>query len=288
MVTISTRIKSWSYRVLVSLLIFFCSLLKRDHSKKVVFVNRSATSNVGDLKSSPSQYISLQGVKIDIMEFYKWSPIKLWKLMRSFYGSVFIVGGGGLLDRDSFELALFTLKKLKSKGKLIGWGIGHNNPSGLVSKRYQSQLKYFDLLGVRDELTKESLEKGVFWVPCASCLDTSFDQNGHHKENKAVIIEHEHIKLESQNMEGAVKIQNNLPFSKIFSWISKASFVYTNSYHAFYWSALLGKEVSVSSNSSKISQSPFMRMPERGSALLEICRNKNREFYKEVLNLIES
>lgn len=287
MVAIFNGLKNWIFKSYFSLLVFLYPRRFKNVTNKIVFVNRSSTYNVGDLKSSPSHYISLRGEKVDIMEFYKWSPVKLWKIITSFHGSIFIVGGGGLLDRDSFELALFALYKLKSHGKLIGWGIGHNNPSGRVSKRYESQLKYFDLLGVRDNLTKESLETGVFWVPCASCLDKLFDQNVERKGNEVVVIEHEHIKLDTQDMGDHVKMRNNAPFSEIFSSISEASYVYTNSYHAFYWSILLGKEVGVSSNSSKIAQSPFILMPERGSSLLEICRNKNREFYQEVLNLIE-
>lgn len=219
---------------------------------KILFLSRRNTRNIGDLMCTPLGYegFGFAEKKHDIYDILDPHVV-----VRE--GEVLILGGGGLFQRGTFSKSISILGRVKHS---IVWGAGHNSKFRQVSTdSYVSQLKGFDLVGIRDYQASHTL--GVDWVPCVSAMNPIFSAESDVKICREIgIIEHEHIKLMSRVYDGFEKLENSNSFQEVIKFIQSSECIVTNSYHGMYWSLLLNKKVGIIPNSSKFFD--FIHLPE--------------------------
>ncbi|MCY7283268.1 MAG: hypothetical protein LH679_07455, partial [Cyanobacteria bacterium CAN_BIN43] len=102
--------------------------------------------NIGDLLSAPIHYFPFPG--------YEKSSADLRSISADPLSSNLIVGGGGLLFPRFLE-PIQQLAEMRSRGKLIAWGMGQQtygaiNQKSIQSFNYSEYLDRFDLVGIRD------------------------------------------------------------------------------------------------------------------------------------------
>lgn len=252
-------------------------------------------NNIGDWMSSPLRFLTfpIETVEVDILS--RMSP--------SLLNNDVLLGGGGLLARDSFSLSVAYIAE-RTRGALIGWGIGHNSYVALnETLSYPDYLRHFKLLGLRD------YGQGLPYVPCVSCLSPLFDQIPEIR-HEAVVYEHGRMPWPFRIDPGIPVMENTAPtaqsigdaigmhaaFCRTIEFLSRAEIVLTNSYHGMYWGILLGKKVMAAPFSTKFYglkyKVPFVEADDWGVCLrqaqaypeaLEECRDLNRRFYAKVL-----
>jgi|TARA_B110000114_G_scaffold128965_1_gene135072 hypothetical protein len=264
---------------------------------KTYFLNRNKTNNIGDIKCSPRSYFNFfsKNNEVDILYRESNNPLN-WLNEIKLINSNIIIGGGGLLDRETFKKPLFRLLKNDYIKKKIIWGAGHNSKSLIVNDiNILSQLNKIDLVGIRD--FKFSKKHNFDFVPCVSCMDPIFDNNKTKILNEIVVIEHEHIPLDIFSFP---KLKNNASFIDTINFIKQSDKIITNSYHVMYWSILLNKKVVVVPNSSKFFD--FIYTPKMINSIrdinlkndfkcinfnvLEDCRSQNLMFFEKVKNYL--
>lgn len=210
------------------------------HRPDVASVYRYDPSNVGDVFCTPMRYFDFGSLRcLDILDFDKRTPD---------IPANIIVGGGGLLGNSTFNRCFEKLFAMRPQN-VIGWGLGENSKidiaNGYVEKgklNYPSFINRFSLLGVRDFGSEHP------WVPCASCMHPLFSENWRIK-NEVVVFEHKRVPIP---IDFFPKMDNNTnDFSRVVRFLATARVVITNSYHAAYWSQLLGKAVLVFPFSTK-------------------------------------
>ena len=264
---------------------------------KTIHINRNNTNNIGDIKCSPKLYFNFfsNDAQIDILFRDSKNPFN-WLDEIKLINSNIIVGGGGLLDRETFKKSIVRLLNNKKIKKKIIWGAGHNSKNLKINeKNILSILNEFNLVGTRDY--KFSKKNNFDFVPCVSCMDPVFDDNKTKIINEFGVIEHEHIPL---NITSFPKLKNNSTFIDTINFIKQSDKMITNSYHVMYWSILLNKKVVVVPNSSKFFD--FIHTPKMINSIsdinlkndfkninfnaLEDCRNQNLMFFKKVKNYL--
>ncbi|MDF1576530.1 MAG: polysaccharide pyruvyl transferase family protein [Bacteroidales bacterium] len=270
------------------------SFLKSDG---IINIHRLNTTNSGDLKCAPYLYFPELNkfAKLDILGYLGRDLRKTRRWTKSVLNRDIVLGGGGLLDRDSFFHSIDMMKLLLSKGrKIVPWGVGHNHPSLKVSKRFFKQINDFKLIGLRDYGIV-----GVEWVPCVSCMNDVFDK-GFEQKLEVGIIRHETFDLEKADSMEVPILSNNAPFDEIISFIGGLETLITNSYHAMYWAMLMRRKVIVVPNSSKMSsfkyQPPlcndikdyksYLKKSFVVEGLLEECRELNQNFSVKVFEYL--
>lgn len=266
-------------------------------SDGIVNMHRLNTQNSGDLLCAPYLYFKELEVndKIDISGFLSYNIFNTNKWTKSLIENDIILGGGGFLDREYFEHSLKMLQLLMKKGrKVVPWGIGHNNPTFKVSSKFYNQIKNFKLVGIRDYGIK-----GTEWVPCVSCMNPIFDDTFESKIEIG-IIEHEHIKINSDLPPEFPTINNNVQFKTMIEFIGGLETLITNSYHAMYWAMLMKKKVIVIPNSSKMFSFKYkvpicnefkdykkhLKETYVYDQLLDECRDININFSKKVFEYL--
>ena len=265
--------------------------------KSIINIHRINTNNSGDLQCAPYLYFKKLNnySKIDITGYLSYNVFKPHLWLNSVLQNDIILGGGGLLDRLSFQHSIQMLNLLNEKGrKVIPWGVGHNNPSLKVSATFYNQIKKFKLIGIRDYGIS-----GTDWVPCVSCMNSIFDKD-HAIKYEMGLIEHENIKI-SKSFEHLPSICNSSSFEKIIEFIGSVNILLTNSYHAMYWAMLMNKKVVVFPNSSKMlsfkykvpqcfnteDYKNYINKTQVYDGLLEECREINRKFATRVFNYLD-
>ena len=258
----------------------------------VVNLHRYDETNIGDFYCGPHHYFEpLKGKQLDIFDYKEENAAIRENWFEKITQNSLIIGGGGLLNREGFELQMKLFEQLGDKGKkTVLWGLGHNVKS---SSSYGKKIDYnidtskFGLVGVRDYGRKEE------WVPCVSCMHPIFDEK-HTVKNEIGIIFHKKTlsnKSVLKKFERYPATANNAVFENVVQFIGETDTILTDSYHAMYWSMLMGKKVMVFPNSSKFydfkyqpvisSFSNFendLKKVQSYSGLLEECRTKNVQF----------
>ncbi|MWB94486.1 hypothetical protein GON26_08930 [Flavobacterium sp. GA093] len=264
-------------------------------SKSIVNVHRLNTHNSGDLMCAPYLYFDeLKGYdKLDILDYKLHNPSKIVNWVKELLENDVVLGGGGLLDRHSFEESIAFLNILMKKGrKVVPWGVGHNNPSFTASDTFYKQIAEFKLIGIRDDNIL-----GTDWVPCVSCMNPVFDHNYEVKFDVG-IIGHENITI--GNFDGLPYIPNNSKFEDLIQFIGSVETVVTNSYHAMYWGMLMKKKVIVIPNSSKMFSfkykvpicnditrfKDYLNKTIVYDELLQECREANSKFSHKVFDFL--
>lgn len=267
-------------------------------------------NNVGDIMSSPLKYFQFpQNSKvIDILNIKETEVLK----------NDIIIGGGGLVAREFFAEKMNYIAE-NTKGKLISWGIGHNSYENLGNNlNYPKYMDQFDLHGIRD------YNQGFNYIPCVSCMSELFDkkydvkhefvvyQHGNSQwkmpkdiSNFPLMVNHKYSQktLKSLFLKKIIfwsqQDEFQLEFSKIIKFLGQAETILTNTYHGMYWGILLNKKVLAFPFSTKFYtlkyKIPFGDLHNWRDKLqhtptypeaLEECRDANKQFYQQVLAIL--
>jgi len=265
----------------------------------VINLHRYDPTNIGDYYCGVHHYFDeLKGKHLDIFD-YKRDDTTRENWFEKITKNSLIIGGGGLLNREGFDLQMKLFEHLGEKGKkTVLWGLGHNakekSTYGKISK-YNIDTSKFGLVGVRDYGMKEE------WVPCVSCLHPIFDEK-HEVKNEIGMIFH---KKTLNNKSVLKKFQqfpstaNNAVFEDVVTFIGETDIILTDSYHAMYWAMMLGKKVMVFPNSSKFYNFKYQPVistfanfendlikVKSYSGVLEECRESNMKFSEKAFDYL--
>jgi hypothetical protein len=266
----------------------------------VVNIHRYDPTNIGDFYCGPHHYFEeLKGKQLDIFDYKRDDKAIRDNWFEKITQNSLIIGGGGLLNREGFDMQMELFEKLGEKGKkTVLWGPGHNSKNkssyGKVTK-YNIDTAKFGLVGVRDYGMKEE------WVPCPSCLHPIFD-TPFEARNEIGIIFHKKT-LSDKNVLAKFRhfpsTSNDAVFEDVVQFIGETDTVLTDSYHAMYWSLMLGKKVMVFPNSSKFydfkyqpvisSFSSFendLKKVRSYSGVIEECREINMRFAEKTFDYL--
>lgn len=208
-----------------------------------------------------------------------------------------------LLYKWKENVQFYTTRALEEIDKELGprilWGVGHNSRERDIDSynvSYPEYIRKFHLVGIRD------FDSDYRWVPCASCMHYAFDKE-YQIKNKIVWFEHKKKLIEGKwfDLLPAPRMVNTgQNFEQIIEFLGSAETVVTNSYHGVYWATLLNRKVVCVPWGSKFHmfKHPPVMANERNwvdvleSAIsypeaLEECRNANKEFFSDVLELFK-
>ena len=102
------------------------------------------------------------------------------------------------------------------------------------------QLKQFN--PNRELVSMRSLEPGIEWNPCASCMNKNLDYRKRAAKNRIGIFQHKKVKIKNI-MSYPTMTNDPVTIKEAIDFINNCDTIITNSYHGMYWSYLLGKEV---------------------------------------------
>ena len=198
----------------------------------MIFHIHRIDNNPGDLWSSPRHYFNFKNcVTIDILNKKKLNLIPP--------GSKCIVGGGGLIKK-TFRASLEIL--FAKKCHIIFWGIGErlnqNLEDGWISRKEKTKVEPIFFNTTLHLPSMRSLEPGIEWLPCASCNHPIFNNKLKTKPKGVKILQHKKVPIPNPNNYPLVS-NDPLTIEEFVDFISSASILITNSYHAMYWAYLL-------------------------------------------------
>jgi exopolysaccharide biosynthesis predicted pyruvyltransferase EpsI len=204
---------------------------------KIYFLHHHDRPNIGDILSGPYRYF-------DFGNYHKlsWDSDMLSYTNSMEKNSTLVMGGGIYFTKNK---KIFR-KVVEHSKNFIGWGLGLDPRDNL------QYIDKFDLLGTRERQISIINNKNIFYVPCASCMKKEFSINNNPNETREF---HMHINggFNTKSILSAIK-QLGLEvsqtstldnFQTIFSSLSSANIIITNSYHGAYWASLLRKKVIV-------------------------------------------
>jgi hypothetical protein len=269
-------------------------------NKGVVNIHRYDPTNIGDFYCGVHHYFDpLKGLHLDIFDYKREDAEIRERFQQQVSQNSLIIGGGGLLNREGFDLQMKLFEQLGAKGKkTVLWGLGHNAKSrrhyGKISG-YNVDTSKFGLVGVRDYGKKEE------WVPCVSCMHPIFD-TPYEVKNEVGMVFHKKTLNDKRVIKkfGAFpSTANNARFEEVVQFIAETDTIMTDSYHAMYWSLALGKKVLAFPNSSKFydfkyqpvisSFDHFERDLKKATSytgVLEECREVNVRFATKVFDYL--
>ncbi|HTO35512.1 MAG TPA: polysaccharide pyruvyl transferase family protein [Flavobacterium sp.] len=268
------------------------------YNNGVINVHGIDLRNAGDYNCGPHLYFKkLNGKSLDISDYKR--PDKTDNYIEKIVNNSIIIGGGGLLNRGSFERQMKMFEAIAQNGKkTVLWGLGHNEKDratfGKVT-RYNVDTSKFGLVGVRDYDMKEE------WVPCVSCLHPIMDTKNTVINEVGLIYHKKTLKDKSllKKLDSYPSTSNTINIEEIIDFISKTDTVVTDSYHAMYWSMLLGKKIVALPNSSKFYSFKYkpafsdfknfeneIKNAPRYTGVLEECREINLKFSEKVFDYL--
>ncbi len=267
----------------------------------VVSIYRIEPTNVGDFYCAPHLYFDKLGhKKIDILD-YKHSDKEItgnW--IRKVTENALVIGGGGLLNRKSFEKQLRLFEYLNEKGKkTVIWGAGHNSAKKKdFGKKieYNIDVKKFGLAGLRDYQNDKN------WLPCVSCMHPVFDKEYREIQELGIVFHKDSTKNKGllKRLKHYPATTNSADLEELISFIGRSNTIVTDSYHAMYWAMLLGKKVLAVPNSTKFFNFKYqpvfttfesfekdLNKTNVISGLLEETREINIKFANRVFDYLE-
>lgn len=195
------------------------------------FIHRYVTSNSGDIACGYYQYF--------LKEFDQYKCVVhdinsvRFSLIKK--DDIVIIGGGGLLNATP-EWNYNMNQAARRAKKAIIWSAGFNGKTGKGPKT-SIDWNLFNLVAVRD------YSYGEFrYVPCATCMMSAMDKSYHIHREIGVVAHKDvlhHLPNEIAKFE---MISNNATLDEFTEFIGSSSVIFTNSYHAVYWSILMGKK----------------------------------------------
>lgn len=267
----------------------------------IINLHRIDPNNVGDFYCGPHLYFDkLKGKAVDIFDYKSSEKGVSDKWVEAVSNNALIIGGGGLLNRGSFELQMKLFEALGSRSKkTVLWGVGHNEKNKARFNKvdaYNIDTTNFGLVGVRDYSMKED------WVPCVSCLHPIFDEAFETKQETGIIFHKKTIKNKKllKKLSEYPSTSNTTDLNKMVSFIGASETIVTDSYHAMYWSMLLGKKVIAVPNSSKFFDFKYqpvissfdnfendLKKTQSYSGVLDECREVNLKFADKVFDYLD-
>lgn len=263
----------------------------------VVNIHRYDKINVGDFYCAPHHYFeNLSNTHLDISDFRSIQKKKSDNWVKEVSTKSLIIGGGGLLNIRHFDMQMKLFEELCSKGKkTVIWGAGHND---IYNKKpsYNVDINKFGLVGTRD------YSIGKNWVPCVSCLHPIFNTNYNIEQEVGIIFGKKTVKNNKtllKQLKNYPSTSNITSLEEIVSFIGKTNTIITDSYHAMYWSFLLGKKVLAVPTTSKFFDFKYkpiittyndfendISKAVSYSGLLEECREINFKFADKAFNYL--
>jgi exopolysaccharide biosynthesis predicted pyruvyltransferase EpsI len=265
----------------------------------IVNIHRLDENNVGDFYCGPHHYFERINHSLDIFDYKTLDVSSKENFINKVCDNSLIIGGGGLLNRSSFENQIKLFETLGHKGKkAVLWGVGHNeknrNTFGKVSN-YNIDISKFGLVGVRDYNMKAQ------WVPCVSCMHPILETKSSVVNEIGLIFHRKSMTNQTiqKQFKNFPSISNSSSLESIIEFISKTDTIVTDSYHAMYWGILMEKKVVVVPISSKFYSFKYnpifssfqnfekdFKKAERYSGVLEECRQINRDFSEKVFDYL--
>lgn len=267
-------------------------------NREIANIYRIDQANAGDYYSSPVHYFKeLGNIQVDIFDFKNSADTNIEEQISN---NALIIGGGGLLNRNSFKFQIQTFEALAARGKkTVLWGVGHNSKYRKDFRKldsYNIDPDTFGLAGTRDHtLSKE-------WVPCVSCMNPVFDKTYPAIRETGIILHKKTLKRSGTSavFKGYPLISNSAKLERYVEFIGNSENIITDSYHAMYWGILLNKKVVVIPNSSKFFDFKYapvistfedcikdLKKAKAYSGVLEECRERNKLFAEKVFNYLE-
>lgn len=266
----------------------------------IVNIHRIDKDNVGDYFCAPHHYFKKLQNSLDIFDYKNFDDKKIKNnFIETINSNALIIGGGGLLNRGSFERQMKMFEKLTSRGKkTVLWGLGHNEKDrrtfGNVTQ-YNIDTSKFGIVGVRDYDMKEE------YVPCVSCLHPIMDTKISTENEVGLIFHKKTLKNKTllKKLNNFPSTSNTIDIEEIINFIAKTDTIVTDSYHAMYWAMLLGKKTIALPNSSKFYSFKYkpafsdfenfesqIKNAPRYSGVLEECREINLKFSEKVFDYL--
>ncbi len=284
--------------------------------QKIISYHVPDPRNIGDLFASPVRYFEFPGFQTLVRDIREVT-------LQNVETSCSIIGGGGVLS--SRFLSNIQAINHGNSGKKIIWGAGqqlYGKGMSLPERfDYQPYRENCDLFGIRD------YNLGFDWVPCPSCMHSSFD--------KVRTVTHEFVLFSHKKFQisfpGIPRFTNETSsLEEVLDFLASGETVLTSSFHGAYWATLLGRKVLVFPFNSKfytMRHQPAIYPVEKwtniqfrlrllGKTLYERsfsgekyicettdwrsylgkcraypeslseCRDRNRQFYEQVMNLL--
>lgn len=266
----------------------------------VVNLHRIDFNNAGDLYCAPHYYFKeLENKQLDIYHLKNGTneEREIWK--DKVINNSLIIGGGGLLNRGSFETQMKLFEQLALKGKkTVIWGAGHNAKKESLFRKdiqYNINTANFGLVGTRDFSNEGE------WIPCVSCLNTVFDENYKTIHETGIVFHKKTLKDKRliNKLDQYPQTSNTTDLQSLINFIGSCETIVTDSYHAMYWAMLLEKKVVVIPNSSKFFDFKYsptissfnnfendLKKTQSYTGLLEECRSINLDFSKKVFDYL--
>lgn len=294
------RVASAPFRAIEKLKVIPKLLETPQNNGGIINIHRIDTDNIGDFYCAPHHYYDEIKNPIDIFDFKRGDNTtnELW--IQEISNNALIIGGGGLLNRKSFEKPMKAFEELAKNGKkTVLWGVGHNSKKITDfnnTTSYNVDVTNFGLAGTRDYNLP-----GVY-LPCVSCKHPIFDKIYTEKYEIGFVFHKNTVKDEDFiiRFKDYPTTSNTTNLEELISFIGKCETIITDSYHAMYWSMLLKKKVAVVPNSSKFfdfKYSPVFttfddclkdsKKAIRFEGVLEESRQLNDAFFKNVKEYLE-
>jgi len=202
------------------------------NTQKLHFVHYLDYGNVGDWTASPLNYfadyfLTRYNVVYHNIAFMKWNLIEPHDAI--------ILGGGGLLENVApFQEAINRMFDMC--GCVIGWGLGFHTREDTPELPKIDYLR-FTMLSIRDYDFPEKHE----YVPCVTCMLPQLRKKSENKHDLGV-INHAIFPITDS---GLPIIDNSVGIDEMTDFIAASETILTTSYHAAYWSLLMGKKTIV-------------------------------------------
>ncbi len=254
------------------------------NKNKYVFIhnfkkNGKHINNIGDL------YSSIYRIYPNIVDNYEvmclHNDIQIDNITKEkLRGKIAIIGGGGLIDlKDEWNSKINFI--IESSKKTYFFGAGYNNENSIVKTKINFNHNNIAKIGIRD------INNNYGFVPCPSCLLLE-----KYKNNKNVrkygIVEHCQRKIPNINNiyeKISMIYENDKSIDTILEFISSTENLIVNSYHAYYFSVLLGKKVLLYENWSNKFNNIFSQKIVQYNNKLDLDSQFSRlEIQSEYLN----
>ena len=266
---------------------------------KIIYFINCGGSNAGDKFCSPNLFYDFKNYEI------KYS--NNFNIVNKLKNSIVIFGGGGILDTNVKRNKYY--KNIDKSNIYFHWGSGSNKLNVKKAKwkinkneikANFDKLENFIYVGRRDYF--KNYLKNHEYLPCVSCKIPELKLKYEIKRRIGII---QHMWLQQIKNMNYPTINMNLSkysIKKIIEFIGESEVIITGSYHAAYWSLLMGKKVIINGNwSSKFDylkykpiilsdnlENDILNCKVAPLEYLDECIDINNKFYEKIMNYINN
>lgn len=198
--------------------------------QKLHFIHHLDYDNIGDWLASPLNYfadyfVDRYSIVFHTLEYIKWNEIAP--------DDAIILGGGGLLENEPL-IQEWINHMLDICGCVIAWGVGFHRRDEHIPILPEIDYSKFTMITVRDFEHPAGLE----FLPCVTCMLPQLNKKRDIKREIGVINHKDYALVES----GFPILDNSVGIDEMTDFIAESETILTTSYHAAYWSLLMGKK----------------------------------------------